>query len=107
MPTESPTSVRARQACGVISIAALPLAMVASVSGSETFFTLSVLTFFALPWGAMILPLNLSSALDRSGKTVWRQELMKGRMTSYIAVWAYLFTNDLSAREAIWAVWQD
>lgn len=74
------------------------MAIVSGLAGRETTFTIAALTFFALPWSVLIIHLNLLASISADDKALWRRELSGGSTRAFIALWAYLFTSDLSRR---------
>jgi uncharacterized membrane protein (GlpM family) len=94
---ESALSRQARHLSGYAAIAALVLGLFGLLAGRESAIEAGLITFFALPYAAMILHLNVTAALTPAEKGVWRRELVWSHR-SLVAVWAYLFARDLGDR---------
>lgn len=94
---EGALSRQVRHFSGYGAIAALVLGLYGLLAGRESATEAGLITFFALPYAAMIVHLNVTGALAPAEKRVWRQELVWSHR-SLIAVWAYLFARDLGDR---------
>jgi hypothetical protein len=87
---ESALSRQVRHLSGYGAIAALVLGLFGLLAGRESAIEVGLITFFALPYAAMIVHLNVTGALTLAEKGVWRRELVWSHR-SLIAVWTYLF----------------
>ena len=99
---ESHASRRFRRVAGLFGIAALLVAIAAGVLGFRTAANYAFVSFLAVPWVAFIGHLNVTRCLTEKEKSAWRNELRSGmrwnRGRALIALWAYLFANDLPSR---------
>jgi hypothetical protein len=94
---ESAISRSARRAAGVVSLLGLGLAISGGLAGYRGLVGPGVVVFVVLPWATMIAHLALTGCMSKDEKAMWRREL-PWSPRSFIALWAYLFANDLGER---------
>ena len=91
---ESPRSVRARRLVGWVSLASLPVSVIAAALGQSTLATIAALVVLCAPSLGMIAHLNFTGCLTRADKAVWRRQLWVGHQ-AFVATWTYLLSRDL------------
>jgi hypothetical protein len=96
---ESAGSKMFRRIAGAVGIAGLVVTLVAGAIGARPIATYAFVIFLAVPWLAFIGHLNLTKCLTRTEKGVWKREFSwRHRWRSTIALWAYLFADDVRTR---------
>ena len=86
-----------RRVSGVAGLVGLVVAIAAAILGFSALSGLAFLEYVIIPWLAFIVHLNATKCLTVTEKAVWRRELWWSHR-SLIAVWSYLFADDLASR---------